>query len=382
MANTPNRNYPVPDPENWVSDDVSVIITAFNAIDTDVAALVLAVGTKANIVHTHAISDIGGLQTELNNKAPQNHTHSLGSLSDVTLTGVANGMVLAYAGGVWVATSASSIFGAHTHSISDVSGLADALSSKLDAASLGSAATKTTPVDGDTFPLTDSQASNALKRISWVALKTALRSFFDPIYQIPTGTVLDFAGTSAPSGFALCFGQAVSRTSSTYAALFAAIGTTYGNGDGTSTFNLPDLRGRIVAGKDDMGGTSADRLTNQVGGVNGDVLGAVGGSEMHALTSAEIPAHTHPASSGNGGSHAHGAGLKVEAGAGYLVYGSQDGGGAAVSIGGGGASSLVQATTSTDGSHNHTVTVGANTGGNGQHNNVQPTIVMSKIIKL
>lgn len=73
-----------------------------------------------------------------------------------------------------------------------------------------------------------------------------------------TGTVLPFAGSAAPIGWLLCYGQAVSRT--TYANLFAAIGTAYGAGDGSTTFNVPDLRGRVAAGKDDMGGTAASRL--------------------------------------------------------------------------------------------------------------------------
>ena len=65
---------------------------------------------------------------------------------------------------------------------------------------------------------------------------------------VPTGTVLAYAGNTVPSGFLLCDGRAVSRT--TYAVLFAAIGTTYGSGDGSSTFNLPDMRGRVAVGVD------------------------------------------------------------------------------------------------------------------------------------
>jgi microcystin-dependent protein len=77
---------------------------------------------------------------------------------------------------------------------------------------------------------------------------------------LPVGTVLPYAGSSAPTNYLLCDGSAVSRTS--YAALFAIVGTTYGVGDNSTTFNLPDLRGRIPAGKDDMGGTAASRLVN------------------------------------------------------------------------------------------------------------------------
>ena len=68
---------------------------------------------------------------------------------------------------------------------------------------------------------------------------------------VPTGTVLAFAGSSAPSGFLLCDGRAVSRT--TYTSLFSVIGTTYGSGDGSTTFNLPDMRGRVAVGSDAKG---------------------------------------------------------------------------------------------------------------------------------
>jgi len=106
-----------------------------------------------------------------------------------------------------------------------------------------------------------------------------------------TGTVLDFAGATAPTGWLLCYGQAISRT--TYAPLFAAIGTTHGAGDGSTTFNLPDCRGRVAAGKDDMGGTAAARLTSAGSGVAGTTLGGAGGAETVTLTATQIPAHTH-----------------------------------------------------------------------------------------
>jgi microcystin-dependent protein len=77
---------------------------------------------------------------------------------------------------------------------------------------------------------------------------------------LPAGTVLPYAGSSAPTNYLLCDGSAVSRAS--YAALFAIVGTTYGSGDGLLTFNVPDLRGRVPAGKDDMGGNAANRLVN------------------------------------------------------------------------------------------------------------------------
>lgn len=69
--------------------------------------------------------------------------------------------------------------------------------------------------------------------------------------QFPSGTILDFSGPVAPQGWLICDGSAISRTD--YAALFAVIGTIYGVGDGSTTFNLPDLRGEFRRGLDNMG---------------------------------------------------------------------------------------------------------------------------------
>lgn len=99
---------------------------------------------------------------------------------------------------------------------------------------------------------------------------------------MPPGALAPFAGAVAPSGFLFCDGSAVSRT--TYSALFAAIGTTYGVGDGSATFNVPDLRSRMPVGAGPGPG-----LTNRS-------LAATGGEESHTLTAAEsgAPAHAHP----------------------------------------------------------------------------------------
>lgn len=92
--------------------------------------------------------------------------------------------------------------------------------------------------------------------------------------DVPTGSITMFAGSSAPTGYLLCQGQAVSRT--TYSALFAIIGTTYGTGDGSTTFNLPNLQGKFALGKS-----------------SSYALGSTGGASTVTLTTNQIPAHTH-----------------------------------------------------------------------------------------
>lgn len=161
----------------------------------------------------------------------------------------------------------------------------------------------------------------------------------------PPGVVLPFAGSAAPAGWLLCDGSAVSRT--TYALLFAAIGTTFGVGDGSTTFNLPDGRGRVMAGRDNMGGTAANRLTAGSGGLDGTTLGAAGGADTHTLTVAQMPSHNHTVQGYNTGS----------------VVGS-----------------ATTVATGVSGSSPNTVTV-SNQGTGNAHPNVQPTLVLNHIIK-
>lgn len=117
-----------------------------------------------------------------------------------------------------------------------------------------------------------------------------LLGFFSNPFSIPIGASIDFWGTIAPnSSFVLAYGQAISRT--TYSALFSLLGTTYGPGDGSTTFNVPDLRGRVVAGVDTMGGLAASRLTDAAAGF-GDTLGETGGAQTRTLVTANLPAYT------------------------------------------------------------------------------------------
>lgn len=111
---------------------------------------------------------------------------------------------------------------------------------------------------------------------------------------VPAGAILPYGGSSAPNAaWLMCFGQNVSRT--VYSVLFGVVGTTYGIGDGSTTFGIPDLRGRVPVGKDNMGGAAANRMTAGISGVDGVTLGASGGDQRvqthnHTLTD---PGHTH-----------------------------------------------------------------------------------------
>ena len=103
---------------------------------------------------------------------------------------------------------------------------------------------------------------------------------------VPAGGIMPYAGATAPSGWLLCGGQEVSR--STYSSLFSAIGTTFGAGDGSSTFNVPDLRDRFPLGDRDQGQSDAGRVSNY-----DTERGDTGGADEHQLSIAEMPSHSH-----------------------------------------------------------------------------------------
>jgi microcystin-dependent protein len=224
-----------------------------------------------------------------------------------------------------------------------------------------------TAADGSTIKVDESQGflkvpsggitSNELATNSVTATKivdgavTSAKLNSDAISALmPTGTVLPFAGVNAPTGYLFCDGDAISRT--TYSSLFDVIETTYGVGDNSTTFNIPDLRGRVIAGQDDMGGVSADRLTGLSGGVNGDNLGATGGAETHTLTASQLPQHTHTFS-GTVSLDGDSAGAPTE------IVMDDNGSGTASNV----------------------TTANGGNAGDQAHNNVQPTIILNYIIK-
>lgn len=171
------------------------------------------------------------------------------------------------------------------------------------------------------------------------------------IAQPPTAAIHMYGGTSAPTGWLLCNGAAVSR--STYADLFAVVGTTYGAGDGSSTFNLPDLRDRFAVGS----GTTYS-------------AGATGGAATHTLSTAEMPSHTHTATSTDSG-HTHTINYSDEAN--VELIGSTETTISEVDEGG--------STRTTSSSQANITTTIASTGGGGAHNNLPPYIGLAFIIK-
>jgi microcystin-dependent protein len=207
-------------------------------------------------------------------------------------------------------------------------------------------------------------------------LATAIR----PIGAAPPGAIMDFAGSAAPTGWLLCDGSAVNRT--TYSALFAVIGTAFGAGDGTTTFNLPDARGRATIGAGQGSG-----LTNRA-------LAANGGEENHLLAVAELAAHAHALSSD---SHTHGLSADShthtfnQASHRHQVGGTGSAGTGAYSVmvPGSGWFTDYQATGDSISAAASGVVIAAaasgvviaNAGGNTAHNTMQPFIVFNKIIK-
>ncbi len=212
----------------------------------------------------------------------------------------------------------------------------------------------------------------------------------DWTYLNPPGTILVYAGSSEPQGYKFCNGQSLDKNQ--YLNLFAVIGTTYG-GDGNPMFNLPDLKGRVPAGKDDMGGTSASNLLTSGGsGINGLQLGAFGGAQAQTSNvtvsqqpSFTVDAHTHGLNSGSGWALIH---ADTIAGINYKENGGTASWTSSIGTGAGSRSSYTTSQSRGTALGGTTDAAGASTTrttntllNNGSISVVQPTIVLNYIIK-
>lgn len=195
------------------------------------------------------------------------------------------------------------------------------------------------------------------------------------------GTSKETYNTVADNGWLMEFGQAVSR--STFARLFAHIGTTHGVGDGATTFNLPDARGRVAVAADNMGGVDAGVLSSS------NALGTKFGAETHTLTTAELAAHAHAVAA-----HDHGGfvGVNTTDHTHRPAFGTtfKDAGSGATELShvASGFTATMGYEPSTGGesaSHIHAITAQAlSTDGAGSgtaHNNVQPSITVNRMIR-
>tara|TARA_B110000467_G_scaffold25839_1_gene23227 strand:+ start:1604 stop:2266 length:663 start_codon:yes stop_codon:yes gene_type:complete len=175
-----------------------------------------------------------------------------------------------------------------------------------------------------------------------------------PGASIPSGAMMDFAGAAAPDGWVFCDGTAYDCVNDTsFAELFSVISVLYGGSSGAN-FQVPDFRGRVSIGKDDLGGTSANRMEHS----NADILGGSSGSETHALVTSELAAHTH-----NGAAHTHLVGLTNSSGSGSIAHRGSGGQQATVTSG------------------NTYPGAGYSTGSSTAHRNDQPWVAVTKIIK-
>ena len=184
---------------------------------------------------------------------------------------------------------------------------------------------------------------------------------------LPAGTIVQWPTNTPPANWTICDGSALSRT--TYASLFAAIGTTYGSGDGTTTFNIPNLKGRVGVGRD----ASQTEF---------DTLGETGGAKTHTLTTSEMPIHSHGITDpGHGHSindpgHTHAA--LGDASDGSAVLGLDA---AAASKNGSYGGLIAAAATGITINGSGTGISINNAGSDGAHNNLQPYVVLNYIIK-
>ena len=174
-------------------------------------------------------------------------------------------------------------------------------------------------ISGDLVPTTDNNidigsSTNNIKMLYTKGITIDGAQFSPSDYVLPTGSYIQFAGSQAPEGFLVCNGGAISRT--TYSQLFAVIGTTYGSGDGSTTFNLPNLTDRFLQGSTTSGTVKDAGLPNITGKVD-DVMYQALGTSSGSL----YMANGNPANIGSGNQRGYGV-LNINALLSSSIYGN------------------------------------------------------------
>lgn len=343
-------------------DHIRLIKSTLKNTFPNVSGAVLPTHTELNFVD----GVTSAIQTQLDGKQPL----------DASLTALA-ALTTAANKGVYFSGADTPVTYDLTSYGRTLAGLADAAALKSNLG-LGSAAYLTSGTSaGNVVTLDGSAKLPAVDGSQLTGLPSAS--------GVESGAITAYVGLTAPSGWLLCSGKTIgdassggtARANADTATLFALLWDSFSNtvlpiqdsAGAASTrganaaadyaahkrLPLPDLQGRVIAGKDDMSGASANRLTGLSGGLNGDTMGATGGEEAHVLTTGELAAHTHTTYNT---ATPPGAGSALSS-SNYAMGGALYGSGAAATIG----------KTSTSGSDT-------------AHNNVQPTIILSYIVKL
>lgn len=281
---TPNFAFQLPHATNNLDVDVERLRQSIQNLDTEIKTISDVLDTASIEGHGHDIAEIIGLQAKITQLEGVVAPSLLDDLSDVDAGTTANGHVLLRQATSWISAQLG---------LGHIDQLTEALNGKLStSSSLG------TLQDVSISDVADGQI---LQRVSG-AWQNVDGGF------VPVGASILYNGASAPAGYLKENGATISRTA--YAALFAAIGTTFGSGDGSTTFKLPDSRGEFLRGLDDGRGVDAGRSlgvwqadqnkAHQHGGSVGN-----GGGHGHTASSGSAGSHGHTGSTGSAGNHKH-----------------------------------------------------------------------------
>jgi len=308
------------------------IIDLVNGTNTTYAkqsSVDVALANKQNILSYTPINPANNL-SELTNIASARTNLGLGTLA--TKSTVSNSDITSLAWSKLTSIPTTFTPSSHTHSISEITSLSTQLNNKLDktafscstsqipqyisvsdsfqcanisiastaVSGLGSLATKSSVGDAEVSSISVSRISDLAATLANYILKSDVpdcpaNTFLTKsggVYScasvgdsVPTGTVIPFAGSNCPSGYLLADGSAVSRT--TYSNLFSVISSSHGSGDGITTFRLPDYRGRFLRGVDGTAGNDPDKASRtamNTGGNTGNNVGSIQGDAIRNIT--------------------------------------------------------------------------------------------------